>query len=114
MSSPKHTVYVCSATGYQGSALARKLRDLGWEVHATTRNPESSAAIALKTVGVHLTESNWDNTEALSASIAGCDKLFLCLMPNWDDPSCERRQVCYRHTAEAHELTLASAKAYWI
>ncbi|KAK8017145.1 hypothetical protein PG991_008221 [Apiospora marii] len=88
----EHTVFVCSATGYQGRALARQLRGLGWEVHATTRDLGSPAAVALKSIGVHLTEGDWDNSDALKASIAGCDKLFLCLLPNWDDPSCERRQ----------------------
>ncbi|KAK8863089.1 NAD(P)-binding protein [Apiospora arundinis] len=90
--STQHTVFVCSATGYQGGALVRQLRGLGWEVHATTRDMNSPAAVELKRIGAHLTEGDWDNSEALERSIAGCDKLFLCLLPNWDDPSCERRQ----------------------
>lgn len=90
--SEKHTVFVCSATGYQGGALARQLRNLGWDVHSTTRDLSSQAAVALRDIGVELTQGDWDNVEALSASIAGCDKLFLCLLPDWDDPSCERRQ----------------------
>ncbi|RYP50586.1 hypothetical protein DL768_003931 [Monosporascus sp. mg162] len=92
MSFPEHTVFVCSATGYQGGALARLLRGLGWNVHATTRDLSSSAAVALKSIGVHLNECDWDNTKILGDSIKGCGKLFLCLLPNWDDPSCERRQ----------------------
>jgi uncharacterized protein YbjT (DUF2867 family) len=94
MSAGKHTVYVCSATGCQGGALARELLKLGWDVHATTRNIGSPEAIALQAAGVQLAEGDWDNTEVLRGSIAGCDKLFLCLLPNWEDPSCERRQVC--------------------
>ncbi|KAI2463105.1 NAD(P)-binding protein [Annulohypoxylon bovei var. microspora] len=92
MSLPKHTVFVCSATGCQGGALARQLRGLGWDVHATTRDLSSPAAVALTNIGVHLQECDWDNTKILGDSIKGCDKLFLCLLPNWDDPSCERRQ----------------------
>ncbi|GAW24167.1 hypothetical protein ANO14919_137480 [Xylariales sp. No.14919] len=92
MSSPDRTVCVCSATGYQGGALARQLRGLGWEVHATTRDLGSPAAVALKGIGVRLNECDWDNTQILGDSIKGCGKLFLCLSPNWDDPSCERRQ----------------------
>ena len=87
------TVFVCSATGSQGGALTRKLRKLGWEVHATTRDLESEAAVALRGIGVKLTEGDWDNTDALKASIAGCDKLYLCLVPNWDVPTQEPRQV---------------------
>ncbi|EHL01926.1 putative NmrA-like family domain-containing protein 1 [Glarea lozoyensis 74030] len=80
------------ATGYQGGALARRLREISWNVHATTRNLSSAAAIALKDMGVHLNECDWDNAAALKDSIKGCDKLFLCLMPDWDDPSRELRQ----------------------
>jgi len=73
--------------------LARKLREIGWNVHATTRDLSSPAAVALKDIGVDLKECDWDNTAVLRDSIKGCDKLFLCLLPNWDDPSQERRQV---------------------
>ena len=93
MSSSEHTVFVCSATGYQGGGLARKLREIGWNVHATTRDLSSAAALALKDIGVQLKECDWDNSDVLRDSIKGCDKLFLCLLPNWDDPSQERRQV---------------------
>ncbi|KAI1098150.1 NAD(P)-binding protein [Jackrogersella minutella] len=93
--SSEHTVFVCSATG------CRQLRELGWNVHATTRDLTSPAAVALRDNGVQLTEGDWDNTEASNASIAGCDKLFLCLLPNWDDPSCERRQNILKIAKEA-------------
>ncbi|KAI0173476.1 NAD(P)-binding protein [Hypoxylon sp. FL1284] len=90
--SPEHTVFVCSATGYQGGALATQLRELGWGVRATTRDLGSPAAVALSSIGVQMKECDWDNTDVLSDSIKGCDKLFLCLLPSWDDPTCERRQ----------------------
>lgn len=112
MSSSEHTVYVCSATGFQGGALARKLRGLGWEVHATTRDLGSPAAAALTDIGVHLSQADWDDTEALKTSITGCDKLFLCLLPNWDDLSCERRQVGAYRGLGVRELTIASARIF--
>ncbi|KAI1202975.1 NAD(P)-binding protein [Nemania serpens] len=82
MPSPEHSVFVCSATGFQGGALARRLREIGWNVHATTRDLNSQAAMAMKIIGVRLSEDN----------LQGCDKLFLCLTINWDDHSCELRQ----------------------
>ncbi|ROV87604.1 hypothetical protein VSDG_09607 [Cytospora chrysosperma] len=87
-----YALFVCSATGYQGGALVRQLRKLDWEVHATTRDLNSNAALCLRNIGVQLTEGDWDDTQALEASIAGCDKLYLCLMPNWDIPTQEPRQ----------------------
>ncbi|CAI6227286.1 unnamed protein product [Periconia digitata] len=86
------TVFVCSATGYQGGGLCRRLRELGWNVRATTRDTTSPAAVALKDIGVQLKKGDWDDVAVLKESIEGCDKLFLCLLPNWDDPSQERRQ----------------------
>ncbi|KAK8024995.1 NmrA family protein [Apiospora arundinis] len=102
MSSVVNTVFVCSATGSQGGALARILRSMGWRVHATTRNVSSPAAMSLKDIGVRLWECDWDNIEVLQQAFEGCDKLFLCLLPNWDDPSQERRQC-------QHILGLAKA-----
>lgn len=87
------TVFICSATGSQGGALARQLRDLDWNVHATTRNTNSAEARRLQSIGVELTQGDWDDSEALRRGLAGCDKLFLCLLPNFVDMSSEHRQA---------------------
>jgi uncharacterized protein YbjT (DUF2867 family) len=87
------SVYVSSATGTQGGAVSRQLRALGWEVHATTRDPESTAARDLSSIGVQLTRGDWDDEAALRASISGCQKVFLNLYPNLLDPSCELKQA---------------------
>ncbi|KAI0003920.1 NmrA family protein [Xylariaceae sp. FL0662B] len=78
-------VFVTSATGSQGGALCRELRQLGWNVRATTRDLESPKARALQALGVHLTLGGWDDEAALRAALSGCDKLFLCLLPNLMD-----------------------------
>ncbi|KAI0181159.1 NmrA family protein [Hypoxylon sp. FL1284] len=79
------TVFVSGATGYQGSALCRQLRALGWQVHGTTRNPASDSARALLAAGVQLAQGDWDDEDALRKGLAGCDKLYLCLLPNLRD-----------------------------
>ncbi|KAK0707980.1 NAD dependent epimerase/dehydratase [Lasiosphaeris hirsuta] len=86
-------VFVASATGTQGSAVARQLRDLGWQVHATTRNTDSEAAKDLIARGVRVTQGDWNNEAALEEAIAGCHLLFLCLFPNFTDPSIELAQA---------------------
>lgn len=98
MSTSKHTIFVCSATGCQGGALVRQCRKLGWEVHATTRDLTSPAAVRLRDLGVQLTEGDWDNIDALKTSIAGCDSLYLCLTPNWEIQTQEPRQVRHFHS----------------
>ncbi|KAI4859183.1 NmrA family protein [Hypoxylon rubiginosum] len=87
------TVFVCGATGSQGGALARQLRELDWAVHATVRNLTSPVAQSLKAAGVHLTQGDWDDSAALASAMAGCDKLFLCLLPDFSDMNRERQQA---------------------
>ncbi|KAK4113016.1 NAD(P)-binding protein [Canariomyces notabilis] len=83
------TVYVSSATGQVGGAVARQLRSLGWEVHTTTRNPSSSAAKSLASIGVKVLGGDWTNEAALSAAIAGCTVVFMNLMPDLADIASE-------------------------
>lgn len=87
------TVFITGATGSQGGAVAKQLRELNWNVHALVRNTESAPSIDLAQSGVSLYQGDWDSKDALSAGLAGCNKLFLCLMPTPDDPDRERRQA---------------------
>ncbi|KAK3378719.1 hypothetical protein B0T24DRAFT_522943 [Lasiosphaeria ovina] len=91
--SATHTVFVSAATGSQGSNLARQLRSIGWNVHATVRNPDTPAAKTLTEQGVELTVGDWDDEAALQASIAGCDMLFLNLSPSFQNLGSERVQA---------------------
>ncbi|KAK3380966.1 hypothetical protein B0H63DRAFT_474671 [Podospora didyma] len=87
------TAFVTSATGTQGSAVARHLRSLGWSVHATSRNPSSADAQALTAIGVRVTPGSWDDEPVLESSIAGCQFLFLNLFPDLNDASRELTQA---------------------
>lgn len=91
MTSP--SVFVASATGTQGSTVARQLISLGWNVHATTRNLESPAAKSLQAIGVQFGVGDWDNEEVLKEQLAGCSKLFLVLMPSFTDLKQELAQA---------------------
>jgi len=93
MNSPANCVFVCGVTGNQGGALARKLIQLGWTVHATARDLEAPRASALAALGVKLTQGDWDNKEALRAGLVGCDKIFINLVSTLEDFDRERRQA---------------------
>ncbi|KAK9414461.1 hypothetical protein SUNI508_11171 [Seiridium unicorne] len=93
MSSSRPTVCVFGATGSQGGALAHQLRGLNWNVRAIVRTLSDPNSEALKAAGVQLTHGDWDNNEALQVAISGCDKLFLCLLPDFEDQDRERRQA---------------------
>jgi uncharacterized protein YbjT (DUF2867 family) len=84
-----HKVYVSTATGTQGGAVARQLRALGWEVSTTTRDAKSAAAQALASIGVDVHQGDWTNNAALEAAIAGSDLLFLNMMPDLTNPANE-------------------------
>jgi len=84
------TVFVVTATGTQGSALCRQLHQLGWQVRATVRNPDSRPAQALAHLGVALNVGDWDDEAALAAGIAGSDMLYLNLVLNYRDLEDER------------------------
>ncbi|KAF5606430.1 NAD(P)H azoreductase [Fusarium subglutinans] len=84
------TVYVVAATGIQGSAVCRHLRQSNWSVRATVRNTESPQAQALAKIGVVLNPGDWDDEEALTAGLTSCNKLFLALGPNYSNLDDER------------------------
>lgn len=86
------TIFITGATGSQGAALARELIGRGWSVHSTTRDPASPRATALAAAGVKFMKGDWDDEDALRAAMAGCTKLFLCLVSNIVEPDRERRQ----------------------
>jgi uncharacterized protein YbjT (DUF2867 family) len=86
------TIFITGATGSQGGALSRELIGRGWTVHSTTRNPASPRAAALAAAGVKFTKGEWDDEHALRDGMAGCTKLFLCLMSDIVEPDRERRQ----------------------
>ncbi len=87
-----HKAFVCTATGTQGGAVARKLRALGWEVNTTSRDPNSAAAQALTSIGVNVHQGDWTTNGALEGAIAGCDLLYLNMVPNFADPTSEAEQ----------------------
>jgi len=90
---PKPAVFITGVTGSQGGNLARQLRELGWSVHATVRNPQSDAAKALKRIGAELTPGDWNDHDTLKASMAGCTMLFLNLIIPFENPEHERVQA---------------------
>ncbi|KAI0816225.1 hypothetical protein GGR55DRAFT_225443 [Xylaria sp. FL0064] len=86
------TIFVVAATGTLGKALALDLRKIDWNVHAVVRDPSSPAAKTLADAGVQLFPGDWDNEKALRDGMAGCDGLFLNLMPSYVDWDADVRQ----------------------
>lgn len=91
MSSP--TIFVVSATGTVGDAVARLARNHNWTVHATTRDINSPSAKSLSSIGVKLSQGDWDDEAALEKGIAGSDFIFMNFFPDFLDLSHELRQA---------------------
>ncbi|KAK4862988.1 hypothetical protein LT330_010093 [Penicillium expansum] len=92
MSSP--TVFVCGATGTQGGALIDHLLKADVKIHAVTRSPDSAAAQHLKSLGVIITEGDFDNDDSVRKPMANCTTLFLNLMPALTDLNASFEQAC--------------------
>lgn len=90
MSAP--TIFITGITGCQGGAVAHEAIDQGWAVRAVARDPNSAAATALTARGVDITRGDWDDEVALAQGLAGCDCLFLNLLPSFTDAEAETRQ----------------------
>ncbi|KAJ6786274.1 hypothetical protein PWT90_00814 [Aphanocladium album] len=84
-------VFICGITGNQGSALARSLLSSSITVVGLSRDPTSPAATALTSAGAHILPGSYADSAALAAALAGCDALFLNLLPSFTDPGAERR-----------------------
>jgi uncharacterized protein YbjT (DUF2867 family) len=85
MATSTPTVFVSGVTGCQGGAVCQELLKFGWNVRGITRDPSSPQARALLAQGVHLTHGDWDNDGPLAEALAGCDKIYLCMVSNFKD-----------------------------
>lgn len=70
-------ILVTGATGAQGGSVARHLLQQGnFKVRCLTRNPESVAALALKSKGAEIVKADLSDKETLIAAMRGCYGVF--------------------------------------
>ncbi|KAJ5653105.1 hypothetical protein N7490_000108 [Penicillium lividum] len=87
------TVFVCGATGTQGGALVNQLLHKGININAITRDITSTQAQHLISLGVSLTEGNFDDEQSLKRAMVNCTSLFLNLSPDFTKPTGEIDQA---------------------
>lgn len=71
------TILVIGATGTQGRAVIRHLREAKFAVRGLTRNPEGKAARALVDQGVDVRRGDLDDPASLADALAGVDGVYL-------------------------------------
>lgn len=86
------SVLVTGATGQQGGALARQLRNQGYRVVAFTRRADSPAAKALESIGAELAVGDFEDTASLEAAARRADTVFAMATPFEAGPEAELRQ----------------------
>ncbi|HYH96477.1 NmrA/HSCARG family protein [Hyalangium sp.] len=86
------SVLVTGATGQQGGALARHLRDRGYRVIAFIRQPDSPAARALEELGIELALGDFEDVSSLEDAARRADTLFAMGTPFQAGPDAEVRQ----------------------
>ena len=75
------SVLVTGATGQQGGALARHLRNYGYRVIALTRRTDSPAAKTLEDIGAELAVGDFDDPASLEAAARQADTVFAMATP---------------------------------
>ncbi|MEM7284667.1 MAG: NmrA family NAD(P)-binding protein [Pseudomonadota bacterium] len=72
----KPLILVAGVTGRQGSALAKKLVELGYPVRGSTRNPDSEKAKTMADLGIEVVKVDFRDTASLAAATEGIYGLF--------------------------------------
>ena len=90
--SAQQTILVAGATGQQGGAVARHLRDGGFAVRALTRDPDGEKARGLREAGVELARGDLTDRASLDAALEGAYGVFSMATPFEKGMDAEVRQ----------------------
>jgi uncharacterized protein YbjT (DUF2867 family) len=88
----QQTILVAGATGKQGGAVVRHLRDDGFSVRALTRDPESDKARALRADGVDVVRGDLSERASLDPALEGVYGVFSMATPFEQGMDAEVRQ----------------------
>jgi uncharacterized protein YbjT (DUF2867 family) len=73
----KKTILITGATGHQGGAALRRLREKGYSIRALTRDPTSHAATSLAGPGIEVVRGDFNDLDSLKRAVDGVDGVFL-------------------------------------
>lgn len=92
MSSADRVIVVFGATGRQGGAVVRHLRQAGWHVRAATRDPQGAKARALAGTGVEVMQADFDQPKSLEPLLKGAWGVYSMQTPYPKGAEAEVRQ----------------------
>lgn len=67
-------IFLTGATGFIGKALARRLTELGWQVHALVRDPQKAGD--LRHPNLTLFKGDLDDRRSVEEAMDGCTRVF--------------------------------------
>ncbi|MFD9900720.1 NmrA/HSCARG family protein [Mesorhizobium sp. NPDC059025] len=82
MTNDKPPILVFGATGRQGGAVARALRQAQWPVRALVRDTAAPKSIALRDAGVELVQGSFEDIEAIRVAMKDMHGVFSVLPGN--------------------------------
>ena len=88
----QQTILVAGATGQQGGAVVRHLRDDGFAVRALTRDPDGDKARALRAGGVEVVRGDLTDRASLDPALEGVHGVFSMATPYERGVEAEVRQ----------------------
>jgi uncharacterized protein YbjT (DUF2867 family) len=97
-------IAVIGATGQQGRSVIDALHDADAPVRALVRNPDSSAARALRAAGADVVQADQEDSESLADALAGVASLFY--MTTFEGPEGPAGEV-----RRGHAVADAAARA---
>lgn len=112
-SNEKRPILVTGATGKQGGAVIRHLREKGYPVRALTRNPDRpEARVLLNQPGVEIARGDYDDKPSLLRALEDVYGVFSVQTPYPDGPEAEVRQgialIDAAHNSEVSHFVYSS------
>jgi uncharacterized protein YbjT (DUF2867 family) len=101
----RKTILVSGATGHQGGATLRHLREHGFPVRALTRDPDRPEARSLIGHGVEVARGDMDDAQSLARALDGAYGAYS--VQNWHQGSLEseiRQGIQFADTAKRSDI----------
>lgn len=86
-------VLVTGATGTQGRATVKTLREYPCRIRGLVRSETSPAIKVLQELGVELVVGDFDDVASLERAVQGVSAVYLNVSPSFEDPSAETRHA---------------------
>ncbi len=99
MNRSNRTIVVTGATGRQGSATVRKLRERGWEVRGISRDPGAPKARAIRDLGAEVVKADLSDAKAVKRTMKDAYGVFCVL--TWSDGGPDAEMKRSRIVADA-------------